>query len=47
MSKIGGIFFVIILILLVFGIVAFAAEFIFGRPLMESVDDLMFRFFHK
>ena len=47
MSKIGAILFVVLLLVVVFGIVSFSAEFIFGRPLMEFVDDFMFRFFHN
>jgi hypothetical protein len=47
MSKFGGILFAVILLVVVFGIVSFSAEFIFGRPLTEFFDDLMFLIFKK
>jgi len=47
MSKMGGILFLVILLVVIFGLISFSAEFLFGRPLMEFVDDLMFKFFHK
>jgi hypothetical protein len=47
MSKLGGILFVFILIIVVFGIASFSAEFFFGRPLMEFIKDLVFIVFKK
>jgi hypothetical protein len=47
MSKLGGLFFVFILIIAAFGLASFAAEFFFGRPLMAFVKDFIFMVFHK
>jgi hypothetical protein len=47
MSKLGGILFVLILLIVVFGIASFSAEFFFGRPLMEFIEDLLFIVFQK
>ena len=47
MSKFGGILFILVLIMVVFGLAAFSAEFFFGRPLMAFVKDFIFLFFHK
>lgn len=47
MSKLGGLLFVFILIIVVFGIASFSAEFFFGRPLMEFINDLVFIVFKK
>ena len=42
MSKTGGIIFFIVLILIVFGIIVVASEFIFGRPLIAFIKDFVF-----
>lgn len=42
MSKIGGIFFIVVLVIIVFGIISFTAEFLFGRPLMAFIEDFIF-----
>ena len=42
MSKLGGTLFALLLIIFVFGIASFSAEFFFGRPLMEFIKDLVF-----
>ena len=42
MSKIGGIFFIVVVIIVLFGIISFAAEFFFGRPLMAFIKDFIF-----
>ena len=48
MSKlVGTIFFILVLIVVVFGIVSFSAEFFFGRPLMAFIKDFMFVVFTK
>lgn len=47
MSKLGGILFVLILIVVAFGLLSFSAEFFFGRPLMEFVEDLIFMLSHR
>lgn len=41
-SNFGAIVFVIILLVVAFGLIAFAAEFVFGRPLPELIRDLLF-----
>jgi hypothetical protein len=47
MTKAGGVFFFFDLILIVFGVVSFTAEFVFGRPLMEFIKDFIFLVFRK
>ncbi len=48
MSKIlGSILFILVLIIVVFGIASFSAEFFFGRPLMAFIKDFMFVVFRK
>jgi len=48
MSKVvGTIFFILVLIVVVFGIVSFSAEFFFGRSLMAFIKDFMFVVFTK
>jgi hypothetical protein len=47
MSKTGGIIFFIVLILIVFGVVVVASEFIFGRPLIAFIKDFVFLLFRK
>jgi hypothetical protein len=42
MSKFGGILFILILIVVVFGIASFSAEYFFGRPLMAFIKDFIF-----
>jgi hypothetical protein len=42
MSKLGGILFILILIVVVFGIASFSAEYFFGRPLMAFIKDFIF-----
>ena len=42
MSKLGGILFTLILMVVVFGIASFSAEFFFGRPLMDFINDFIF-----
>ncbi|MGH7853038.1 MAG: hypothetical protein ACREP3_06330 [Candidatus Binatia bacterium] len=44
MSKLGGILFILILIIVAFGIASFSAEFFFGRPLMEFIEDFLFKY---
>ena len=47
MSKLGGILFVFILIIVAFGIASFSAEFFFGRPLMDFIEDFVFIVFKR
>ena len=47
MSKLGGVLFVLILLVVLFGIISFAAEYFFGKPLMEFINDLIFRLSQK
>jgi hypothetical protein len=48
MSKVvGGILFILVLIIVVFGVVSFSAEFFFGRPLMAFIRDFIFVVFKK
>jgi hypothetical protein len=47
MSKLGGILFILILIVVVFGIASFSAEYFFGRPLMAFIKDFIFMVFKK
>ena len=48
MSKVvGTIFFILVLIVVVFGIVSFSAEFFFGRPLMAFIKDFNFLYFGR
>lgn len=47
MSKFGGIFFILIMIIVVFGVISFTAEFFFGRPLMAFVKDFIFMLSRK
>jgi len=47
MSKFGGILFILILIVVVFGIASFSAEYFFGRPLMAFIKDFIFMVFKK
>jgi len=47
MSKLGGILFVFILLIVALGIASFSAEFFFGRPLMDFIEDLVFIVFKK
>lgn len=46
-SKIGAIIFVVILLIVAFGIISFAAEFFLGKPLDELVEDLLFMIYRK
>jgi hypothetical protein len=47
MSKIGGLFFFLLMIIIALGVVSFASEFFLGRPLMEVVSDLWFALFRR
>lgn len=47
MSKLGGILFILVLIVVVFGIASFSAEYFFGRPLMAFIKDFIFLVFKK
>ena len=47
MSKLGGILFILILIVVVFGIASFSAEYFFGRPLMAFIKDFIFMVLKK
>ena len=47
MSKTGGIIFFCVLILIVFGVIVVASEFLFGRPLMAFIKDFVFLLFRK
>jgi hypothetical protein len=43
----GAVIFFVLLIIVAFGIVAFASEFFLGRPIDEVIGDLMFAIFHR
>ena len=47
MSKLGGILFILIMIIVALGIASFSAEFFFGRPLMKLINDFIFMVFRK
>jgi len=48
MSRVvGTIFFILVLIIVAFGIVSFSAEFFFGRPLMAFIKDFNFLYFGR
>lgn len=41
-SKLGGLLFLLILIVLAFGLISFATEFFLGKPLTTVVEELLF-----
>jgi hypothetical protein len=41
-QKIGGVFFYLILLVAVLGIISFAAEFFLGKPLVSVVKETLF-----
>jgi hypothetical protein len=47
MSKLGAVFFFVLLIIVTFGIVSFASEFFLGRPVTEVLRDFWFALFRK
>ena len=47
MSKIGGVVFFVLMIIVALGVVSFASEFFLGRPLTEVVHDVWFALFRK
>jgi hypothetical protein len=47
MSKLGGVIFFVLLIIVALGIVSFASEFLLGRPLTEVLRDFWFALFRK
>ena len=48
MSKVvGTIFFILVVIIVAFGIVSVSAEFFFGRPLIAFIKDFNFLYFGK
>ena len=47
MTKLGGILFILILIMVVFGIASFSAEYFFDRPLIAFIKDFIFLVFKK
>jgi hypothetical protein len=47
MTKLGSVFFIFVLIIVVFGLASFSAEFFFDRPLMALVKDFIFLLFRK
>jgi hypothetical protein len=47
MSKIGAIFFFLILIVAAFGLVSFASDFVFGRPITDFIKDFFFIVFRR
>ena len=46
-SKVGALAFLLFLLIIAFGIVSFSAEFLFGKPLIEVVQDLLFMLYRK
>ena len=47
MSKLGAVIFFILIIVVAFGLISFSAEFFFGKPLMEVVQDFWFALFRR
>jgi len=46
-SKIGGIIFFLILLVVAFGLITFSTEFFLGKPLIKVVQDVLFMFYRK
>jgi hypothetical protein len=46
-SKLGGVLFLLILIVLAFGLISFATEFFLGKPLTKVIQDLLFLLYRK
>ena len=46
-SKVGAIIFLLILLLLAFGLISFATEFFLGKPLTKVIQDLLFLLYRK
>jgi hypothetical protein len=47
MSKIGALFFFLLLLVIVFGLLSFASEFFLGEPLIKVVREYWFLFSRK
>ena len=47
MSKMGPVFFFVLIVIVAVGIVSFSSEFFLGRPVMEVVRDFLFVAFRK
>jgi hypothetical protein len=41
-SKVGAIIFLLILFLVAFGIVSLSAEYFFGKPFIQVIQDVLF-----
>jgi hypothetical protein len=46
-SKVGAIIFLLILLVLTFGLISFATEFFLGKPLTKVIEDFLFLFYRK
>jgi hypothetical protein len=46
-SKFGGLLFFLILLIAIFGIISFSAEFFLGKPLLAVLKDFLFVVQHK
>ena len=46
-SKFGGVIFLLILLLVAFGIISFSAEYFLGKPLIKVIQDVVFMLYRK
>lgn len=46
-SKVGALIFLLILLVLAFGLISFATEFFLGKPLTKVIQDFLFLFYRK
>ena len=46
-SKVGALIFLLILLVLAFGLISFATEFFLGKPLTKVIQDFLFMFYRK
>ena len=46
-SKVGAIIFLLILLVLAFGLISFATEFFLGKPLTKVIQDFLFLLYRK